>query len=197
MITVAITGGIGSGKSLVSSILREKGFVVLDCDALSREVCCPGSPLLEFLAGFMGPEIIKEDGSMDRARVAEIAFSDAEKYRRMNSLIQTAIKLRLFQQIRDAKKEGSLDVIFAEVPLLFEAGWQKEFDRSWLVAAEEGIRIARVQKRSGLSEEQIRARMAKQLPQEKKAALADLIIDNSSDVEALKAEIARALETLL
>ena len=195
MRSIAITGGIGSGKSTVSQLLRQQGYPVFDCDAISKEVTAAGSPLLKCLAGVLGYDIIKEDGSMDRSLVADIAFSDPDKYRQMTMLIQSAIRQRLLEQLRCKEQEGS-SLVFTEVPLLYEAGWQSLFDEVWLVTAEEQLRIDRVRRRSGLSEEQIRARMAKQLSQEEKESLADRILSNENGVEELSRQVEEALSLI-
>ncbi len=196
MLKIALTGNMGAGKSTAAKIIREQGFKVIDSDVLSRVVTAPGSPLLVHMEKIFGPSIIREDGSMDRARVAEIAFSNNDKYFMLNSLVQSAIKLRLLDELHMLELERKERAVFVEVPLLFEAGWQNCFDRVWLVAAPQDVRIERVKKRSGLTEKQALARMNNQLSQEYKKSLCSVVIENCDDRENLEKAVLEALKSV-
>ncbi len=193
MLRIALTGSIGAGKSSAAEIIRERGFTVIDADALSREVTKPGTLLLAYIGKVFGETVIKPDGSLDRAELSRLAFADAALYLRMNGLVQTAIKIRLLEKMEALRSEGEA-AIFAEVPLLFEAGWDREFDRVWTVSAPYELRISRVMARSGLTREQVLARMERQRPQEEKEKRSDLIIENSGDLAKLSAQVLSALE---
>ena len=196
MIKIALTGSIGAGKSTVAEVLRSVGAQVIDADAISRKVTEKDTLLLAHLARVFGDDIISEDGTLDRQKMAEVGFADPASYLRMNGMIQTAIKIKMLEKLKLLECCG-YKAAFAEVPLLFEAGWDREFDLCWTVSAPEQLRIERVKKRSGLSEEQILARMAKQMPQEEKERRADLVIVNDGDMNALRKAVYEAAAPLL
>ena len=193
---IAITGGIGAGKSSVSDIIRKLGYTVIDCDALSREVTAKGSPLLSYVERELGSGLVDADGNFDRKAAASLVFSDREKYLRFNRLVQTAIKIRMMDIFYSKKLERRESLVFAEVPLLFEASWQEYFDEVILVTADESVRIERVRKRSDMTEEQVRERMARQMPDEVKMRLSDHVIDNSKDPGSLGQKVAELLKKL-
>ena len=193
---IAITGGIGAGKSSVSDIIRKLGYTVIDCDALSREVTAKGSPLLSYVERELGSGLVDADGNFNRKAAASLVFSDREKYLRFNRLVQTAIKIRMMDVFYTKKLEGRESLVFAEVPLLFEASWQEYFDEVILVTADESVRIERVRKRSDMTEEQVRERMARQMSDEVKMRLSDHVIDNSKDLGSLGQKVAELLKKL-
>ena len=188
-----LTGGMGSGKSTVAEILREKGFTVLDADEIGREVCGKDQPLLRQLVKSFGIEIIKEDGTLDRRLLANLAFGDKEKTRRLNELVQTAILCRAVEKAHKNKLKTKEPVQFFDVPLIFEAGWDEYFAEIWLVTAPEDVRIERIKKRDGLTEEEIRSRLALQMSEEEKAEKSDVVIVNDEGMAKLRAQLDKIL----
>lgn len=194
-----LTGGMGSGKSAAASILREMGYKVMDADQLGRDVTRKGQPLLRLLVKEFGIDIIRQDGELDRKLLADICFEDREKMRRLNELVQTAILCRACERAYKYKiKNKNRDkVLFFEVPLLFEAGWDKYVDEIWLVTAPEDLRVERIKKRDNLSEEQIRARIRLQMSEEEKMKMSDVIIENDEGIGKLRMELQKAIKERL
>lgn len=188
-----LTGGIGSGKSTVAAILREKGYTVLDADEIGRQVTAKGEPLLRLLVQEFGISIIKEDGTLDRRLLANIAFGDKEKTNRLNELVQTAILVRAAEVAHKRGIKKNETIQFFDVPLLFEAGWAQYFQEIWLVTAPEEVRIERVMDRDGLTEEEIKARIALQMSDEEKAEKADVVIVNDEGMAKLRAQMDRII----
>ncbi|MFA7502134.1 MAG: dephospho-CoA kinase [Anaerovoracaceae bacterium] len=193
---IGITGGIGSGKSTVTSMLRERGYTVVDADELSREVSKKGTPLLRLLVREFGIEIIKEDGTLDRSKLADLAFESQQGTRRLNELVQTAILVRAMEFFNRLKLSGDIDVCFFDVPMLYEAGWDRYTDSVWLVTAPQQIRLKRVVKRDRSRKQEVLARMKLQMSEEEKMSRADVVLDNSGTEAELKAQVERAIEAL-
>ena len=188
-----LTGGIGSGKTTVAAILRDKGFTVLDADEIGREVTAKGEPLLRLLVNEFGIDIIREDGTLDRKLVADKAFGDKRKLNRLNELVQTAILVRAVEKFHKLSLSDYNKVMFFDVPLLFEAGWDRYMQQIWLVTAPEDVRIQRVEIRDGLTEEEIRDRIRNQMSEEEKMERADVIIQNDEGMAKLMAQVEKAI----
>ncbi len=188
-----LTGGIGAGKSAVANILKERGYRVLNADDISREVTRKDSPLLRLLVKDFGIDIIQEDGELNRRKLAEIAFSDKDKTRRLNDLVQTAILVRAIEKVSRLRFLHKDDVIFFEVPLLFEAGWDNFVNKIWLVTAPTDERVNRVMERDGLSQDEIMARIKLQMTEEEKKERSDVIINNTGSIEDLEKQVDEAL----
>ena len=195
---IGITGGIGSGKSTLSALLRKKGFRVFDCDAYTRRMTRKGSPLLKELAAQFGESVITKDGRLNRKRLARAAFADPVSTEKLNSMMHGEV----LQGMRDFReKEGNRtnapSLVFAEIPLLYEAGWERYVDLVWLVTADEEIRRSRVKDRDpSISDEDVAARMARQLPEDYKKERAERIFVNDGTVEELEGALDLALSEL-
>ncbi|WP_207302969.1 dephospho-CoA kinase [Bacilliculturomica massiliensis] len=189
MMVIGLTGGIGSGKSTVSDYLARKGCAIVDADGIAREITEPDSPVLEKLSRTFGAEIINPDGSLDRKKLGRMAFADEEKKKKLDEITHGEILRRIEERV--AAFQG--DVIFLDVPLLFETGLERLTDQVWVVDAEDEERIRRVRQRDGLSEEEIRDRIRRQMPREEKCARADRILCNSGAPEELYLQIDRLL----
>lgn len=189
---IALTGGIGSGKSTAGKILREKGYCVLDADVISREIVMPGSHALERIVREFGKSVLQPDGSLNRRALAAIVFSDEEKRKRLNAIMHPAIADKLFEQAAACADR----VAFAEVPLLTEPGFAERFDRVWCVTAPREVRLKRAAARDGCTPEEILRRMAGQPEQERLAAMADEVLHNGGTPEELERQIDGLLEKL-
>tara|TARA_B100001115_G_scaffold183208_2_gene181386 strand:- start:672 stop:1265 length:594 start_codon:yes stop_codon:yes gene_type:complete len=170
---VGLTGGIGSGKTTVARIFQQLKVPIFVADEESKKLLDTNSELQEQLVEWLGPELIKE-GKLDRAYMASRIFKDEELLKKVNALIHPAVG-RAFQSWYQKQKAP---YIIREAAILFESGTHKDCAKIIVVSAPEELRLQRVVKRSGESPEQVKARMAKQWPQEKKEALADYIIHN-------------------
>mgnify|MGYP000976211907 CR=1 FL=1 len=192
--TVAVTGGIGSGKSLLGKILRKKGYTVIDSDEISRQVCVKGRPGHAAVVEIFGEGILDEFGNLDRKKLASIVFSDEGKLRLLNGILHPIIERELSRQLKEHEGE---ELVFVLIPLLFELGWQDRFDYVWLVLADEEIRIARAMARDGARREDIEKRIKNQINHAEKAHLAHNVLYNNSSEEEFKVQIERALDSLL
>ncbi len=194
---VGITGGVASGKSCVTRLLEARGAVAFSADDAARAVLTRDGPVFRQLVLTFGAEVLAEDGALDRAKLGELIFSNAEARGSLNRLTHPAILRLLRAQIDAARKDlpaGS--VIAVEVPLLFEtnlAGW---FERIVVVAASEPTQIARLKARNGLGEPEARRRLASQLPIHEKILRADFVIRNDGSAVDLEAAVERLWEEL-
>ena len=189
---IGITGGIGTGKSTVATMLGELGAVTINADDAAREVLAPDSEgLLEVAAAF-GPEVIHPDGSLDRAKLATIVFEDSEARKRLEAITHPRILALMRKWIDRARKPNPLDAIIAvEVPLLFEAGMEGWFDRIVVVSASEPSQIKRLRERSHISEGEAIARIKAQMPLAEKSARAHHVIPNDGSLADLRKAVKR------
>jgi dephospho-CoA kinase len=195
MITIGITGGIGSGKSEVALYLREIGYALIDADEIAREAAVPGEPPSLKLREIIGAGIFLKDGSLDRPRLAKLVFNDPSVQKIVNEIFHEDIRERIESKARDLEDKGE-KVIFLCVPLLFESEAKLKTDEIWLVSADEYIRIGRVIQRDGMSEEDVRARLNSQMPEEEKRKRAGIIIENNGTLLELRAAVDELLSTL-
>lgn len=185
MLVVALTGGIGSGKTRVSDLFAELGAGVIDADLLSRELTSPGSPALPEIAGEFGAGMLRPDGALDRAALRQRVFADPAARGRLEGILHPRIKALMLERL--ARLEAPYAVLV--IPLLLETGQQGLADRVLVVDAPEEIRIDRVRLRSGLSEAEIQAIIASQASRDERLARADDIIDNSGGPERLRPQV--------
>lgn len=190
MITVAVTGGIGSGKSTVSTVLRELGAVVADSDRLAREVVAPGAPGLAEIAAAFGPSVLTGDGALNRPALAAVVFADPAARRTLEAITHPRVRAR-FEQIRAAAPADA--IVVNDIPLLVDLAVAATFHLVVGVRADEQRRVGRLVGR-GLTEADARARIAAQLTEEQRAPLCDVVLDNDGAPDEL-AEQVRALWT--
>jgi dephospho-CoA kinase len=183
---VALTGGIGSGKSAVAELFAGHGVTVIDADVISHALTAPGGAALAPIAEAFGAEILAADGALDRAALRERVFADPAARRRLEGILHPMIRARM--QAALAADTGPYALL--AIPLLVETGQTTLADRVLVVDAPEALRIARVGRRSGLAPEQVRRIMASQASREARLAAADDVIDNSGDLDALRPRIA-------
>ena len=185
MLRVGLTGGIGAGKSEVSKRLAALGAVVVDADEAARAVVEPGTPGLARIAETFGTGVLREDGSLDRAKLAEIVFADGEARGRLNAIVHPLV--HDWMRSADAAAVGSRGagvVVVHDVPLLAEGGRGGEFDLVIVVDVPPEVQLERLAGR-GMPGEQARARMAAQATREQRLAVADIVIDNSGTLDDL------------
>jgi dephospho-CoA kinase len=188
MLVVGLTGGIGAGKSTVSSLLAERGAVVIDADVIARQVVEPGGPAYQPLVDRFGAGILLEDGTLDRPALAEIAFSDPEALADLNAITHPAVGAVIAERLGE---EAETDhVVILDVPLLVES---KRSNVTAVIVVdcptEEALRRAVAR---GLPEEDVRRRMAAQATREERLAKADFVVDNSGPPDALAAQVDEA-----
>jgi dephospho-CoA kinase len=192
MLRVGLTGGIGSGKSEVSKRLAALGAVVIDADKAAREVVEPGTPGLARIAETFGPGVLRADGALDRAKLAEIVFADTDARGRLNAIVHPLVHEHMRATEEAAVRSGGDEaVIVHDIPLLAEGGEQRRggFDLVIVVDVPPDVQVERLAAR-GLPEEQARARMAAQATRERRLAIADIVIDNSGTLAGLDRRVA-------
>lgn len=199
MLVVGLTGNIGSGKSTVANILRSLGAKVIDTDQVAREVVEPGTPGLKAIVDAFGQEVLNQDGSLNRSRMAQIVFSDPDARARLNAIVHPAIRQVILHEISTYKEtitsgdragvNESAPLLVIEAPLLIETGLHELVNEVWLVTVDLPNQIARTTRRDDATAEQIRQRLAAQMPQEDKIPYAHRIIDNSGSLEQTRQQV--------
>lgn len=181
MLLIALTGGIASGKSLVSQRLSELGAVLVDADVLAREVVEPGAPALNRIVDVFGPGILRADGSLDRAALGAIVFADPASLATLNSITHPAIWARAKELFDAAAAADPNAIVVYDVPLLVEASEERplRFDRVIVVEAPVETRVDRMVEQRGMTRDEALARIQSQATDEQRRAAADDIIDNS------------------
>lgn len=192
LLVFGLTGGLASGKSTVAARFRERGVPVIDADELAREAVAPGSETLAAIEAEFGPSVIRPDGSLDRARVAELVFSDPSRRRALNAIIHPAIGALTAARVAELERQGERLACY-EAALLVENGVADMFRPLVVVAAPEGLQITRAMARDSATEVMVRGRLAAQLPLSAKIAAADYVIENSGD----RAETERRADAVL
>lgn len=192
---VGLTGGIGSGKSTVAARLAEHGVPVVDADAVAREIVEPGEPALDELVARFGDGILTGDGRLDRAGLAALAFVDDEQRAALNAITHPRITERIQSRIRRLEADGA-PLVVLDHPLLLESDPTGRVDRIVVVLAPEEVRVRWLVEQRGLDEDDVRARMRAQVDDDARRAVADHVIDNDGDLDALLARTDALLETL-
>jgi dephospho-CoA kinase len=177
VLKIAITGGAGSGKSTVARMFRDLGVPVLDADEAARQAVAVGSPAWQELRRLYGPEFFRENGSLDRAKVAARVFEAPAARRRLEEIIHPRVAQEIKQRLRDLEAQGA-PLALVEVPLLFEAGLEGAYDKVIVVYADEAAQVRRLGSRDHRAEAEIRGILEAQLSLNEKAKRADYMIDN-------------------
>lgn len=187
---VGLTGGIGSGKSTVAGLLRDRGAVIIDADALAKEVVAAGTPgLAEVLARF-GQDVLLPDGTLDRKGLGARVFGDPAALRDLNQIIHPKVATAFGERIAEAERSGAQVCVY-DVPLLYENGLDRGLPEVIVVRVSPAVQRARVAARDGLPPEQIEQRIAAQLPLEEKARRAKWVVDNDGDRQKTGEQVAR------
>ena len=188
---IGLTGGIGSGKSTVSAILAARGAVIVDADAITRDLQRPGMPVFEAIVERFGPEVVAPDGSLDRPALAAVVFGDPEALADLNRLVHPAVGVAIAEAI--AASAGTDDVVVLDVPLLVESSKPRDDLAGVLVVdCPVDVAVERVVAHRGMAEADARARIARQATREQRLARADHVIDNAGPPEALPALVDEA-----
>ena len=191
---IGLTGGIASGKSTVTSYLKEKGYPVIDADVVVHSLQISGGELYQALVEHFGTEILLDTGDLNRPVLAQRIFSSQKEIVWSNQVQGEMIRKALARE-RDRLAETE-DLFFMDIPLLIEQGYLDWFDQVWLVYVTEDTQLERLMERNALTEDQARDRLAAQMSLEEKKALVDLVIDNNSKRDHLYQQIDRALEQI-
>jgi dephospho-CoA kinase len=189
MLVVGLTGNIGSGKSTVARMLEARGGVpVIDADVLAREAVAPGSPALAAIFARFGPGVRAADGALDRAALRRIVFANATERAALDAIVHPAVKALRDAQLAHQRESGAA-VVVCDIPLLFEAGLEHEFDVIILVDAPREIRLARIERDRTLTRAEALAMIDAQQPAEGKRARSACVIDNDGTMGSLRARV--------
>lgn len=196
MKTIGLTGGIGTGKSTVSSLLKEKGCIILDADIIARKITEDGSVAIEEIAREFGEQYLISKGKLDRKALGDLVFNDKDALERLQNIVTQKAVEEVKERLIEIKASGTKDIVVIDAPLLFECGLENLADENWLVTTDLIKRIDRVKARDGLSEEQIISRINSQMSEIEKKKLSNVIIDNSESIEDTRREIEKQLERI-
>lgn len=192
---IGLTGGIASGKSTVTKYLRQQGYTVVDCDKIAWELAEPDCSIWQVYFARYGSKVINPDKSLNRQAVADIVFRDKKELDAINSLVHPLIKDEMMSQVKTAVDEGK-KVIFLDVPLLFEASYDKLVDEKWLVYVSRDTQLRRLMSRNDFSHDEAVRRIDSQMSLEEKKKLSDVIINNNADRKRLRRQLDEKLEHL-
>lgn len=186
MLRVGLTGGIGAGKSEVSRRLAAQGAMVIDADAIARQVVAPGTPGLAEVVDAFGQGVLLSDGSLDRPRLGEIVFGDAELRARLNSIVHPLVGSRM-RELEEAAGQGG--IVVHDVPLIAENKMASGYDLVVVVDVPPRIQLDRLVRHRGMTREQARGRLAAQASRDQRLAIASIVIDNSSSLAELDRQV--------
>jgi dephospho-CoA kinase len=187
VLRIGLTGGIGSGKSTVAALLAQHGARVVDADRIAREVVEPGTPGLTAVVAEFGEGVVTADGALDRPALATLVFGDPAARARLDAVVHPLVRARAAELVAAAPADA---VVVQDVPLLVETGQAGCFDLVLVVETDLGTRVARLVDR-GLTADDARARIASQATDEQRRAVADVLLHNDGDREALAAQVDR------
>ncbi len=196
MLRVGLTGSIGVGKSFAASVFAELGCYVLDADDAAREVVVPNSIGLQKVVAEFGPGILQTGGTLDRARLGSIVFADAEKRRRLDSILHPFIVELQDQRLRAWEALNPNEIAIIDAALTIESGGYKRFDKLIVVHCREEVQLERLMTRNELSREEAERRIAAQMSQQEKMKFADYLIDTSDGFESTRERVCKVHEEL-
>lgn len=189
MLTIGLTGGIGSGKSEVADILRELGAQVIDADLVGHETYRRGEPAWDQVVEAFGSGVVGQDGEIDRGRLGRIVFGDPGSLKRLTDIVWPRIREGLEKRITRERDNGDTTVLVVEAAVLFEAGWDRLFDEIWVVTAPEADVLERLERQRNQKPAQTRARLRAQMTNEEREQRADVTVRNDEDRAALAATV--------
>lgn len=192
MIRIGLTGGIGSGKSTVAQMLVGLGAVLVDADAIARELMEPGQEVLAKTVEAFGPSIVDAEGRLDRAALAGLVFADDSARERLNGIVHPAVRARSAELVAQAVQSPDFSgVVVEDIPLLVETGQAGRFDGVLVVEAEREVRLGRLVEVRGMAREDAEARMAAQASDGERRAVATWVVDNSGSLLETKVQVER------
>lgn len=187
MLTIAVTGNIASGKSLVAEMLREKGCALVNADKVAHGLYEVNPSLVREVARAFGDDVLRQDGTLDRARLGRIVFGSASALETLNALVHPHLLTAVREEVISARRV--MNRVVVDAALIYEWDIQDEFDHVILVTAPEDVRLTRLQARTGLDHDDALARIRSQMPEHEKRARARLIIVNDGTEEELQAKV--------
>jgi dephospho-CoA kinase len=194
---VGLTGGIATGKSTVSALLRQLGCEIIDADLLAREVVEPGQPALAQIVTEFGRDVVTAAGALDRKKLGAIGFANPERRRRLEAITHPAIRDRFQARLDELAERGFVGLVVFDAAVMIESGNYKNMDRLVVVVTDEPTQLARLHGRDGTDDAENRRKVASQMSLAEKAKLAEYVIDNSGDREATAEQVRRVFAVLM
>jgi len=188
-----LTGGIASGKSTVTQLLKDQGLVVIDADELAKAVVQVGTPGWTQVRAEFGPEFFTASGDLDRKKIGAVVFNEPERLRRLEAILHPLVQAEVLRRRKMLENKG-VSFAFYDVPLLFEKNLMAQFDGVVVVFSEESQQIQRMKVNRGYSDSEIISRLKSQRPLKEKVAAANFVVMNTGDLENLKQEVTRLIE---
>jgi dephospho-CoA kinase len=197
MLTIGVTGGIGSGKSTVTKFLEELGAPIIDADKVGHAIYAPDGPAYNEVIAAFGRGILAPDGTIDRRKLGPIVFADGDALKRLNSIVHPKMFARMHEMIGHLRANGERNPIVVEAAILIEANWQALFDEIWLVIASKAQVVERIERDRGLKPEQTEARIRAQLSDEERQKHSTLVITNNGTIGELREKVAQLWQAAL
>jgi len=196
MVLVGLTGGIGSGKSLIAEMFKQRGVYIIDADELAHEAVEPGRPALKRIVETFGAEGLDSDGRLDRAKLGRIVFEDPERRERLNAIVHPFVFMEEERRRKEIAQKNPKAIVLFDAALLIETGSYQLMDKVILVTIDRRKQIGRIMKRDGLTREEAVRRIEAQMPQAKKKRKADYVIDGGQPVNAIEEHVHTIYEEL-
>ena len=194
---IGLTGGIATGKSIVASVFREMGAIILDADVIARLVVLPHQPAWKDIVEFFGPEVVNEDQSLDRAKIGEIVYNNPNSLKELNRFTHPRIMQYYKDELRRIKTEQPDAIVILEVPLLYETNMDKLCQQVVVVYVDRETQIQRLMKRDNMSYADAVKRVDAQMPMDEKVRRADFVIDNRGSMEETKEKATKYYNEIL
>jgi dephospho-CoA kinase len=196
MLIVGLTGGVASGKTAISQILKEEGAYLIDADQIARELVQPHTATWNELIKVFGKEILQEDGSIHRKRLAAKVFSDPEQRNLLNQILHPRIKMEMNKGVKEIGQKDPDAIVVIDAALLIELGDHREMDKVIVVTSTEKQQIERLKKRDGVDQEEAQRVLSSQMPLEGKMKVADFVIQNEGSFEETRRRVKEVLQEL-
>ena len=195
MLVIGLTGGIGTGKSELSHILRDLGAVVIESDKVAHQSYEPGTTAHGLIVKLFGEDVLDGSGFIDRKSLGKIVFADTARRLELEKIVWPATR-KLTLALLEKETVRGTRVVVVEVPKLYESGWDKVADVVWTVEAPQSVVIQRVERRSGMSELDTKARIAAQFTRQERVDRADIVIENDATLEDLRNQVSKLWESI-
>lgn len=189
-----LTGGIAAGKTTVSDYLKKAGAVVIDADVIARTVVCPGTPGLKQIVAVFGTEILTSKGQLARQKLGNLVFADQHKLASLNRIMGPLIHAEIYRQLK-VYKEKKVKLLVLAIPLLFEGGYAKYCDSVMTISSSKTLQLQRLMNRDGLTQQQAKERLEAQMSEKERNQRADIVIDNTKEVEETLSQVLKWLIT--
>lgn len=190
---IGLTGGIASGKSTVSNMLKKRGFTVVDADLAARKVVEPGESAYRQVVDQFGKDILLDDGTLNRIKLGAIVFNDTEKRQKLNAIVHPAVREKMKEWQEAAIQEGKKTIIL-DIPLLFESNLLHMVEKTIVVYVDEETQLKRLMERNSFQKDEAQARIGSQLPLRKKKEMADAVIDNNGSLGATEKQVKKLIK---